>query len=248
MRVEICIPAYNEAAIIAESVRTVLASLPQSPDVTWQITVAENGSTDATADIVRALRLPNVSVLSVDTRGKGAAIVAAARVSSADIFGFIDADLSADPHCIADLLRAIEQGADVAIGSRLSDPSRVERKPLRTLSSLIFNLLRRLLLGLAVADSQCGLKFANRRGLAELAACQETGWFFDVEWLARAQREGLSIVETPIVWKEFYFPNRPSKLRVVQDGVRAMVAFLRIRRRLRQESRQPRYASVAQKL
>lgn len=232
MKIEVCIPAYNEAPIIAESVRVVRSALPVAPGVEWRLVVADNASTDGTGDVVRNLHLPDVSVLSIPTRGKGAAVVAAARASSADIFGFIDADLSADPACIRDLVDAVVRGSDIAVGSRLLPGAQVEREKSRTLSSRIFALLRRAIVGVAVADTQCGLKCTNRRGLEALAACVESGWFFDVEWLARAERSGLRIREVPIVWHEYYFPGRTSKLRVIRDGFGALAAFVRIRRRL----------------
>ncbi len=151
----------------------------------------------------------------------------------ADFFGFIDADLSADPRGIRALLEALQQGkADIAIGSRLVDDRMVRRSFWRTLSSKIFNVLRRMLIGIPVQDSQCGIKIMNQRGRAILAACQENGWFLDLEFLARAQRKGLSIVELPVAWDEQRFIGRASKLRVMRDGFGALVAMVRIRRRL----------------
>ena len=66
-----------------------------------RVVVAVNGSTDRTAE--RARKVNGISVLTIPTRGKGAAVVAAARASFADIFGFIDADLSTPPSSIREL-------------------------------------------------------------------------------------------------------------------------------------------------
>jgi len=229
---DICIPTYNEASIIAESVRQVKSVLDTLPSVEGRVVVADNGSTDGTSDAVTSLKLSGVVALTVPAKGKGAALVYAARQSTADIFGFIDADLSADPKEIGRLLQELSQRVDIVIGSRLLDVAQVKRGFLRTLSSRIFNLLRRAMLGISVVDTQCGLKLMNTRGRDILRACVEQGWFLDLEFLARAERARLSVRELPIAWDEFHFPGRESKLSPFRDGIKAVAAMVRIRARL----------------
>ncbi|MGB4076294.1 MAG: glycosyltransferase [Minisyncoccia bacterium] len=233
MRVDFAIPAYNEVPIIAESVRVVREALASIPGVEGRVLVVDNASTDGTGEVVRALGHPDVLVIDVGVKGKGAAIVAAAQNSDAELFGFVDADLSADPIHATSLIAALSSGAHIAIGSRLHPDAKIDRSFLRTLSSRAFNALRQLMVGIRVRDSQCGIKFTNREGLKHLRLCEETGWFFEIEWLARAERAGLTIAELPISWQEFRYPGRKSKLRVVRDGIAAVAAFLRIRNRLR---------------
>ena len=203
-------------------------SLPE-----WRVVVVDNASTDRTAQVVTELGLQSVTSRTIAERGKGAALIAAARASSADIFGFIEADLSADPMDMRECIARIASGeADVVIGSRLLDTQTVHRGFFRSFSSRLFNLLRRVILGIDVVDSQCGLKLMNRKGTAHLAQCRETGWFLDLEFLARAEKLGLRIREMSVHWDEDRFPKRVSKLRVLRDGVQALVAMVRIRRSL----------------
>jgi len=231
MNIELCIPAFNEERIIASAARAVVRVL-RGANKNASVTVADNASTDATAEIARSV--VGVSVLSIPVRGKGAAVVEAARRSSADVFGFLDADLSADTADIITLLTLVEKGAcDIAIGSRLLDTGLVDRGKFRTLGSKLFNLVRKVLLGIAVQDTQCGLKVMNARGREVLARCAEQGWFFDIEFLARAERAGLRISEVPIRWREQRFAGRESKLHLFRDGVMAIAAMLRIRRQIR---------------
>lgn len=230
MRLDLAIPAYNEAPIIEDSVRAVREALTSLPGhYTSRIIVCDNASTDGTGDRVRNLGYEDVCVLHVAEKGKGAAVIAAAQMSDAEYFGFIDADLSADPSHISELLSFLEKGADIAIASRLHKDAKLDRSYMRTLSSRAFNRLRRVLVGVPVYDSQCGLKLATRQGKEHLTACVERGWFYEVEWLLRAHRAKLTIHEHPITWVEFRFPERKSKLRVLQDGIEAIRAFLRIR-------------------
>lgn len=230
MTVDICIPAYNEEEIIERAAGEVLAAFADMSGVTLTLTVADNASTDETA--ARASKVRGVRVLRVEQKGKGAAVVAAARKSTGDFFGFIDADLSAEPRDFAKLFDAIEQGADIAIGSRLLNTAQVRRGFLRSLSSRLFNVARRVLLGINVIDSQCGLKLMNPRGRQELAACEETGWFTDMEFLSRAERAGLRVQEVAVRWDEERFAGRVSKLSVLSDGLEALRAMFRIRGRL----------------
>jgi len=230
MTIEICIPAFNEERIIAEAARAV-GNVLQAAGKAALVTVSDNASTDATASIARGIK--GVSVLFVPIRGKGAAVIAAARRSEADIFGFIDADLSADPANIPLLLSLLEGGAcDIAIGSRLVDTHTVQRGMMRTVLSRMFNVVRKLIVGIRVEDTQCGLKLMNARGKAVLARCSETGWFFDMEFLARAEAADLRIKEVPIGWDEHRMPWRASKLKYVRDSIGALFAMLRIRSNL----------------
>jgi glycosyltransferase involved in cell wall biosynthesis len=226
---DICIPAFNEEDIIEEAigeVRHALASL----DIAARLTVASNGSTDGT--VARA-QMMGVEVLDLPEAGKGGAVIAAAKLSKADYFGFIDADLSANPSDIKMLFAPLIQGeADIAIGSRLQNTRLVKRELFRTLSSRLFNSIRSVLLGISVEDTQCGLKLMNTKGKEKLVACIEKGWFFDMEFLARANHAGLRIKEMAIHWDENRFPKRKSKLNVIRDGIAGIFAMVRIRRAL----------------
>lgn len=234
MSVEICIPAFNEERIIADAARAVLRVFREVKREAV-ITVSDNASTDGTARV--AGTVGGVSVVSIPTRGKGAAVVAAARRSTADFFGFIDADLSADPADLISLLSLVESGeCDIAIGSRFADTRIVDRGILRTFPSLVFKILQKLIVGIKVGDTQCGLKVMNERSKRLLAQCEETGWFFDMEFLARAEYRGLRIREVPIHWQEHRFAGRESKLNHVRDGFKALFAMFRIRRAMQRAS------------
>ncbi len=156
------------------------------------------------------------------------------RSSSFDsLFGFIDADLSADPDAIPGMVaRLLEDKADIVIASRLLITKTTNRNWLRTLSSKLFNFMADLFLNLKVADAQCGLKIMNEKGLAVLKSCEEDGWFLDIEFLAKARQDRLRITEVPVPWLEFRYPNRKSQIRHFRDGIEAIKAILRIRKRI----------------
>ncbi|MHB8831230.1 MAG: glycosyltransferase [Patescibacteria group bacterium] len=232
MMFDLCVPARNEGATIQDALRRLTKSLSDL-GIDWQITVAINGTTDDTAQ--KVLEYGNrIMALERPEAGKGAAIRLAAQNSQADIFGFIDADLSADPDMIAPMVKKILDGqADVVIGSRLADTRTTNRSWLRTMSSQFFNLMSRLILGLKVKDAQCGLKVMNSRAKNVLVNCQEEGWFLDIEFLAKMAQDGFKVVEVPVPWIEFLYTMRQSQVRMFKDGLGAIKAMWRIRRRLK---------------
>lgn len=234
MRLDLVIPAYNEEKIISETVSEIIQSTSSLP-CEVSVIVANNGSTDETAQMAQKA---GARVIEVPVKGKGAALAHVAKESVSPLFAFIDADLSAHPRDIHTLYTAlVTSGADIVIGSRLLDQATVDRGYMRTLTSRIFNTLRKLFLGIQVRDTQCGLKLMNEKGRVVLAHCREVGWFFDMEFLARAERAGLRIVEVSIPWEEFRYPDRGSKLNVIIDGYHAVLAMVRIRRKLKQHGK-----------
>ena len=232
MTLDLCIPTFNEADVIRPSILKLRDVLNRVPGLSWRILVADNGSTDSTAEIVRMMEQPNVEVIVIPERGKGRAVRIASRLSSADLFGFIDADLSCDPNVIPAMLLELIT-SDVVTGSRLLDPKTVRRGTLRTLSSRAFNVACEQILKIPVRDVQCGMKVMNARARAILAEGKEDGWFFDAEFLAASASRGLKIKELPVAWDEFPYPNRTSKLSMGTGALQVLPALLRIKKRLR---------------
>ncbi len=229
----ICIPARNEAAHILETVGRLARSLEQLADVDWKIVVVENGPKDNTSGLIQGMSDPRFEAIRCEEPGKGAAIKAAARRFESDVFGFIDADLSADPDAIPGMVGQVAAGkADAVIGSRLVQKRTTNRGALRTLSSILFNLAAKILLDLRVKDSQCGLKVMNARARMILSECRESGWFLDMEWIARLRKEGMTINEIPVPWLEFRYPDRKSQINTLRDGMASIFAMLRIRKNI----------------
>ena len=233
MKLNLCVPAYNEEEIIGETVEALDRELSYIQNLDYKITVADNGSTDNTRSEALRGDITRVSALAVPGKGKGLAVRYAAKESGVGLFGFIDADLSADPASITEMLPLLEKDeADIVIGSRLLDKKKVHRNFLRTLLSEVFNVLRKIILGIHVRDSQCGLKIMNDKGRNVLLKCKEDGWFFDMELLALAQKNELRVKEIPVAWEEFRYASRGSKLKVLRDGFQAIAAMFRIRTRI----------------
>jgi putative flippase GtrA len=203
-QVDIVVPVRNEERDLAPSVRRLVAFLRDSFPFTARVTIADNGSTDATWAIASQLarELPEVRAVHMELPGRGRALRAIWSQSEADVLAYMDVDLSTDLNALLPLVAPLLSGhSDVAIGTRLARGARVIRGPKREVISRSYNLLLRSLIGARFSDAQCGFK-AIRREQARvlLPLTQDTGWFFDTELLVLAERAGLRIHEIPVDW------------------------------------------------
>jgi len=204
--VEIVIPVYNEEAQLATSVRTLRDFLQGHSPYSYQITIADNASTDGTPAIARALaaQYPDVGVLRLEQKGRGRALRAAWSASSALVVCYMDVDLSTDLRAFLPLVDPLIGGtADLAIGSRLTRGAIVARSLKREIISRGYNLLIRLAFHAAFRDAQCGFKAGRREAVqALLPLIENQAWFFDTELLLLAEHNALVIAEVPVVWVE----------------------------------------------
>ena len=202
--VDIVVPVRNEERDLAPSVRRLVAYLRESFPFRARITIADNGSTDATWVIAGRLarELPEVRAVHMELPGRGRALRAIWSQSEAEVLAYMDVDLSTDLNALLPLVAPLLSGhSDLAIGTRLARGSRVIRGPKRELISRGYNLLLRTLMGARFSDAQCGFKAIRRdQARALLPLTRDTGWFFDTELLVLAERAGLRIHEVPVDW------------------------------------------------
>ena len=204
LQVDIVVPVRNEERDLAPSVQRLVSYLRESFPFCARITIADNGSTDATWAIASRLarELPEVRAIHMELPGRGRALRAIWSESDAEVLAYMDVDLSTDLNALLPLVAPLLSGhSDLAIGTRLARGSRVVRGPKRELISRSYNMLLRTLMGARFSDAQCGFKAIRRdQARALLPFTQDTGWFFDTELLVLAERAGLRIHEIPVDW------------------------------------------------
>lgn len=235
MKLSVCIPAYNESAIIADTVRATDAYLAERyPD--YEILVSDDGSTDGTGKIVSALQKenPHIRLTGYEkNRGKGCAVRTGCLAASGDIVLFTDSDLAYGLEYIPQIVGkfAAEPDTDIVIGSRSIHPDGYAGyTAARRLASKLY--LKTLLAfgGLKQSDSQCGLK-AFRAGAAKrlFPLCRVDGFAFDFEILLLAKKLGMRVSEIPVT----IINHRASKIRLVRDTGRMLRDLVRMKRRVR---------------
>jgi glycosyltransferase involved in cell wall biosynthesis len=222
-RYSIVIPAYNEAARISSALQSVLACIREH---NWpaELVVVNDGSRDATAELVRAAaqNAPEIRLLeNPGNRGKGYSVRNGLLHSFGEIVMFTDADLSAPIEEAERLFEAIAQGADIAIGSRWLERQRQTiRQPLyRQFFGRCFNGVTRAVMRLPFADTQCGFKAFTREAAQTIFQLQTIErWGFDPEILFIALKRGYKIAEVPVSWAH----DERSRISYLKDGLRML--------------------------
>jgi glycosyltransferase involved in cell wall biosynthesis len=204
--VDLVVPVYNEAHVLALSIERLHEYLDTSFPFAWRVTIVDNASTDGTwyAAARLARDLPHVRALHLDEKGRGLALRTAWSASDAAVVAYTDVDLSTGLDALLPMVASIMSGhSEVAIGSRLAAGAHVARSARREILSRGYNKLLRLVFRTRVRDAQCGFKAARADAIrALLPDVLDNGWFFDTELLLRAERDGMRIHELPVDWNE----------------------------------------------
>jgi len=198
--VSFVLPAFNEGAVIERALERLDRSV-NGGGLRYEVVVVDDGSEDDTR--VRALRYAcgnsHVRVVGYDRNvGKGFAVRAGFWMCRGDVVVFVDSDLDVDFGVVRRFVDALRD-ADIAISSKWHRDSVVDASFVRRLLSRGFNVLVRLLTGLRVCDTQCGVKAVRRRVFERVfRRLSVKRYAFDVELLVLARLYGLRVVELPV--------------------------------------------------
>ena len=212
-KVAVVVPAFNEAAKIGRTVRSV-------PGFVDWIFVVDDASVDGTGRIARRSQRRGLSVLCHQRNcGVGAAIAtgyAAAMEVGADVTAVMAGDSQMDPADLVALISPVAADqADYAKGNRFGWPSVYRVMPSsRLFGNLVLSFLTRLASGYHdIFDSQCGYTAANRRALGLILSGEvfpRYGYPNDI--LVRLGAVGTRVVDVPV--RPVYGPEWRSGIRV----------------------------------
>ena len=226
--VDIIIPVYNEEQTLDRSIGILTKFLRENLENPWRIVIADNGSTDSTLHVGQMLssKYGGVKCVHIPQKGRGRALRHTWTESAADIVSYMDVDLSTDLAHFPDLVRAIEDGAHIATGSRLVKGARVTRSLKRELISRCYSALFRLMFFTPFRDAQCGFKALRRdAAMSLIPLVKDNGWFFDSEILIIGAKNGFRIKELPVRWRD----DPDSRVRIISTAWTDLKGLLRLR-------------------
>lgn len=207
-KLSVVIPAYNEEKRIADTLKNIDSYLEQQ-HYEYEIIVVVNNSKDHTADVVRELStttVENAIAMELVEGGKGNAVKRGIlEKASGDIIMFMDADNATPISEIEKFLPYFDQGFDVVIGSRYTNPDLVKvHQPLyRIVLSRMSNLLIQFLAVPGIKDTQLGFKAFTAKAAKEIFPLVTVlRWGFDMEVLTIALKRGFKIKEIGVSWTE----------------------------------------------
>ena len=224
----VIIPAFDEESRITSTLEEVIGYLSAQP-YSWEVVVADDGSTDGTGRLVSDLVTahPNLRLINLPHRGKGWAVKNGMLEARGRFRLLCDADLSVPIDQVERLLPPQVEGIDVAIGSRETLGARRIGEPgRRHIMGRVYNALVRLLALPNMGDTQCGFKCFREAVVPELFQRQTMdGFAFDVEVLFLARKAGMTLQEVPVDW---YYRER-SKVRAIRDSISMTLDLFKIR-------------------
>ncbi len=212
--VSLFIPVYNAAIYLRQAIKKSHDSLSKL-GCDFEVIIVDDNSNDETYRFRQVIEQGKYEAGKTirylfDPQGPSRRENLAKSFNQAkyETIAFIDVDLSCD---ISFLIQAIhllnEQKPDIVIGSRYIKGAKAERRIVRKILSFFYNLTIRLLFQSRILDHQCGLKVFRKDAAMPVIKAMgydhtyTRGWFWDAEFLIRAQKAHLDIIEMPVKWR-----------------------------------------------
>jgi glycosyltransferase involved in cell wall biosynthesis len=220
-------PAHNESGLLDHTLKELVGALRER-ELSFEILVVENGSTDTTLADARAFAAEDdaVSVLTRPAADYGEAMRTGILAAAGTVVVVFDVDYY-DPAFVDRVLPPLTAagGPAIVVGSKRAPGTRDTRPWPRRAITAGFSSVLRYGFGLRVSDTH-GMK-AMRRELVEPIArrCRNGTDLFDTELVLRADRAGLVVAEVPVTVEE----RRPSRTPIARRVLRTMVGLVRLR-------------------
>ncbi len=223
MKLSVVIPVYNEKNTIHEILHRVLAT-----GLADEVVVIDDGSTDGTAEMLRAETDKKIQLISFPkNRGKGAAVRAGIEAVKSDLVLIQDADLEYDPRDIPALLKPIEEDmADVVYGSRFLGGPRRPTMYWHAVANHLLTFMTNILYNNILTDMETGYKLFKREVLQNIRI-RSNSFDFEPEITAKLLKKKTRIFEVPITFNPRDYSDG-KKIGFV-DAVAAFWALLKFR-------------------
>lgn len=201
----VVIPAYNEESRLPHTMQAVTTYLKKQ-SYTWEVVVVDDGSSDKTADVTRALSVSDnrIKLLQYgENRGKGYAVKYGMTHTAGQYRLFMDADNSTTIDHFEKFLPKFKEGYDAVIGSRDIEGAdiAVHQPKWKEILGDLGNIWIQFWAVRGIKDTQAGFKVFTKKATEDVFPYLTIDrWGFDVEALAVTKMRGYKILEHPIKW------------------------------------------------
>jgi glycosyltransferase involved in cell wall biosynthesis len=226
MQIIVTIPAYNEQDTLQKLIKEVQAAMKGARH-SYKVLVVDDGSKDSTASVAKKAG----AIVYSHPRNFGLAEtfrseIAKALELKADIIVHLDADGQYLPKEIPKLIKEIENGYDLVLGSRFD--GKIENMPLiKKLGNIAFSRVISNITGMRISDAQTGFRAFTREVAKEITIISDHT--YTQEQIIKAARQKFRIKEVPV-----YFAKRNDKSRLISNpfgyALKAWINIIRIYR------------------
>jgi len=236
IQLSVVIPAYNEAQNLGSGSLDEVFNYLKKQDYSYEVLIVDDGSKDNTAQLVEEIikDKPGFRLVRNPHGGKALTVISGMLKSQGEVVVFTDMDQSAPLNQIERLFPKFEEGYDIVIGSR---SGRQGAPFLRKISAWGYSVIRTMVLGLPIKDTQCGFKAFNQEAIqvvfpkmlqiwqSKKASGAAVNAGFDVETLFLAKKAGFKITEEPVDWHHV----GTQRVQLLKDSIEALKDILRIK-------------------
>lgn len=209
--INLLFPVLNEKLRLEKGIERSMEYLRKNISVPYQLTILDNGSDDETPEIGMALaeKYPEVSYVRVGEKGVGVAFRKGIKLNKCDIVGYMDIDLSTDLKYLGKTIKMFQKYPNLQYvnGTRFSKQSDTKgRKWYRKITSMGLVFLLKTVFHMKATDAVCGFTWVRKEVADQLVkeSSNDNGWFYTIEFLLRAERNGMKIYDMPVEWQEDY--------------------------------------------
>ena len=238
--INLLFPVLNERLRLQKGIETTIAYVREQVTIPCKLTILDNGSEDETPEIGKKLEeaYPEVTYVRVGERGVGVAFRKGIELNDCDIVGYMDIDLSTDLKYLGKTIEMFQRDPELQYvnGTRFSKESDTKgRKWYRKITSMGLVFLLKTIFHMKATDALCGFTFLRKEEAELLVAesSQDNGWFYTVEFLLRAERDGMKICDMPVEWQEDY----NTTVKVFKTIKNYIIQIHRLRKALKSEKK-----------
>lgn len=243
MSINLLFPVLNERLRLENGIERSMAYLKENVTIPYSLTILDNGSDDETPEIGMRLakKYPEVSYVRVGERGVGVAFRKGIELNESEIVGYMDIDLSTDLKYLSKTIELFRKRPELQYvnGSRFSKESDTRgRKWYRKITSMGLVFLLKTIFHMKATDAVCGFTFLRREAAEQLVreSSNDNGWFYTIEFLLRAERDGMVIYDMPVEWQEDY----NTTVKIWKTIKNYLVQIHRLRKTFKQEEKAKR--------